>query len=259
MSNKPEEISMSDVPEENPMGDTPEENPVSDTPEEKSLSDKPEEKSLSDKPEESQQLSNWKTVAEFASRIAVIVGVVLSLLQLSQFVDNAKRASQAAKLSVLREVRVFLAEDEDIRRKGQHFLHDQLPKILPVIRERVADAGSGEAFYLSKDMEDFAAVHYHYEQLGALVKLGYVDMPLVFEVIAFPDAYMNAIEPIRAEIAKNWKGPDDGLSDLGSNIHFLERCYAKSRKDDKKVPSCPDAGADDASASGNAGIGQPAK
>ena len=211
------------------------------------------------KPDESQQLSNWKTVADVASRVAVIVGVVLSVLQLSQFVDNAKRASQAAKLSVLREVRVFLAEDEDIRRKGQRFLHEQLPKLLPVIHERVADAGSGEAFYLSKDMEDFAAVHYHYEQLGALVKLGYVDMPLVFEVIAFPDAYMNAIEPIRVEVAKNWKGPDDALSDLGSNIRYLKGCYAKSRSDDKKVPSCPGARSDDASTSGAYGSGQPAK
>jgi len=62
------------------------------------------------------------------------------------------------------------------------------------MKEKISIAGSGEAFYLSKEMEDFAAVHYHYEQMGALVKLGYVDFPLVFEIVAFPDAYMNAVQ-----------------------------------------------------------------
>ena len=205
--------------------------------------------------ETSEKLDNWKAVADVASRIAVVIGVVLSLLQLSQFVENSRRASQAAKLSVLREVRVFLAEDEDIRRKGQHFLHEQLPKLLPAVRERVTEAGSGEAFYLSKDMEDFAAVHYHYEQLGALVKLGYVDMPLIFEVIAFPDAYMKATEPLRTEVAKNWKGPGDGLSDFGSNIVFLKRCYTKSRLDETKVPSCPDPASKDDTSGARAAVG----
>ena len=74
-----------------------------------------------------------------------------------------------------------------------------------------------------------------------LVKLGYIDFPLIFEIIAFPDAYMDAVEPVRKLVADNWKGPGQGLPDLGSNIRFLKSCYDKSRQEQTKVPSCPKA------------------
>jgi len=148
-------------------------------------------------------------------------------------------AAQIAKLSALKEIKTFLKEDEDIRRRGQQFLKEGLRVILPKMKEKISIAGSGEAFYLSKEMEDFAAVHYHYEQMGALVKLGYVDFPLVFDIVAFPDAYMNAVQPLRAEVGANWKGPGSSLPDLGSNIDFLKRCYEKSRKNYSQPASCP--------------------
>ena len=184
-------------------------------------------------------LENLKAFAGIASNLAVIIGVVLSVLQLTSFVDNSKRAAQSAKLSVLREIKTFLEQDEEVRRKGIHFLQKDLPEIQATVKARVAAAGSGEAFYLSDQMKDFAAVHYHYEQMGALVKLGYIDFPLIFEIITFPDAYMNAVEPVRKEIADNWKGAGQQLPDLGSNILYLKSCYMKSRAEPTKVASCP--------------------
>lgn len=186
-------------------------------------------------------LDNLKTIAGIASNVAVIVGVILSLLQLASFVDNSHRAAQSAKLGALKEIKAFLEQDEEVRRKGQRFLHEQLPQLNESLKTRLAAAGTGEAFYLSSEMKDFAAVHYHYEQMGALVKLGYIDFPLIFEIIAFPDAYMDAVEPVRKLVADNWKGPGQGLPDLGSNIRFLKSCYEKSRQEKTKVPSCPKA------------------
>ena len=73
-------------------------------------------------------------------------------------------------------------------------------------------------------MEDFAALHCHCEQLGALVKLAYGEFALVVEIIAFPDDCMAAVKP---------------LPDFGSNIEFLQRCFALSRPEPGKVPTCP--------------------
>lgn len=184
-------------------------------------------------------LDQLKTIAGIASNVAVIVGVVLSLLQLASFVDNSQRATQTAKLGALKEIKTFLEQDEEVRRKGQRFLREQLPQIAQNLKERLAAAGTGESLYLSPEMKDFAAVHYHYEQMGALVKLGYIDFPLIFEIIAFPDGYMDATEPVRSAIAANWKGPGKPLPDLGSNIQFLRSCYAKSRSEPNKAASCP--------------------
>ena len=73
-------------------------------------------------------------------------------------------------------------------------------------------------------MEDFAALHCHCEQLGALVKLAYGEFALVVEIIAFPDDCMAAVKP---------------LPDFGSNIQFLQSCYVLSRREPSKVPTCP--------------------
>ena len=152
-------------------------------------------------------LDNLKSVAGIASNIAVMVGVVLSVLQLTSFVDNSKRAAQSAKLGVLREVKTFLEHDEGVRRQGMTFLKRQLPGVQESIKAKVTAAGSGEAYYLSEEMTDFAAVHYHYEQMGALVKLGYIEFPLIFEIISFPDGYMAATEPIRKVLSISCRLP----------------------------------------------------
>ena len=184
-------------------------------------------------------LDKLKTLAGIASSIAVIVGVVLSLLQLASFVDNSKRATQSAKLSALKEIKTFLEQDEEVGRNGQRFLREQLPQLKETLKARLAAAGTGESVYLSPEMKDYAAVHYHYEQMGALVKLGHIDFSLIFEIIAFPDSYMEAVESVRSELAANWKGIGKALPDLGSNIAFLKLCYEKSRKEPSKTPSCP--------------------
>ena len=103
--------------------------------------------------------------------------------------------------------------------------------------------GSGEAIYISDELTNYRAVHYHYEQMGALVKLEYLDFPLIFEVIAFPDAYMDSAESLRRIIRENWKGKNKALPDFGANIEFLRKCYEKSRLDAAKNPAavalCP--------------------
>jgi hypothetical protein len=181
----------------------------------------------------------WRNLVGVASGLSVIVGVLISLTQLAEWVKDAKRASVSARLDAFGHVRKFLEEDEAVRRRGRAFVRDTLPGLLPQVAERIRAAGSGEDFYLSKDMEDYAAVHYHYEQMGALVKLQYVEFALIFEIVAFPDDYMREIKPLRDAIAAHWKGPGQPLPDFGSNIDFLKSCYEKSRREPDKPPSCP--------------------
>jgi hypothetical protein len=184
-------------------------------------------------------LSFLREAVGIAGGLSVILGVVISLFQLTAFVENSKRGNLTLRLSALQQVKTFLEEDEQVRRRAQAFLANRLPAVTVKQNAAIKRMGSGEAFYLSHEMKDFAAVHYHYEQMGALVKLGYVDFPLIFEVVAFPDAYMEAVEPLRAAIAANWKGAGRELPDLGANIKYLKSCYEMSRRDPAKTPACP--------------------
>lgn len=186
-----------------------------------------------------QRFAVWRNLVSIATGLSVIVGVLISLTQLAAWVNESKRANLSARLQGLSEVQKFLQSDEAVRRRGRAFVHAQLPQVLARAEALLGAAGNGEDFYLSKDMEDFAAVHYHYEQLGALVKLEYVEFALIFEIIAFPDDYMAAVKPLRDAVAANWKGLGKPLPDFGSNIEFLKSCYALSRREPAKVPTCP--------------------
>ncbi|HLO93074.1 MAG TPA: hypothetical protein VK195_02050 [Burkholderiaceae bacterium] len=185
-------------------------------------------------------LMRWRSLVGIASGISVIVGAVISVGQFREFVDNSVKGDMSRRLAALSHVKEFFAEDAKMARRAHRFLSTHWLQIQPRIQEKIREAGSGEAFYLSEEMADYAAVHYHYEQLGALVKLGYIEFPLVYEIIAFPDEYMDRIAPLRQALADNWKGPGRPLGDLGSNIQWLRGCYEYSRRlPAGKDPGCP--------------------
>lgn len=184
-------------------------------------------------------LGFWQGTVGVATGLSVIAGVLISVTQLAEWVDDSKRANLTGRLQSLQHVAHLLERDERIRLRARAFLKERLPEILPRLDELIRRAGSGEDLYLSQDMEDYAAVHFHYEQLGALVKLEYIEFPLVYEVIPFPDDYLAAVEPLRQALADHWKGPGRPLPDLGANIVYLKRCYAFSRAHPDQMARCP--------------------
>jgi hypothetical protein len=181
----------------------------------------------------------WRNLVSIATGLSVIVGVLISLAQLADWVQDSKRANISARLDALEHVNRFLEADEAVRRRGRQFVRVQLPQLLPQLDTLIRQAGSGEDFYLSQAMQDFAAVHYHYEQLGALVKLQYVEFPLIFEIVAFPDDYMAAVQPVRDTVAAHWKGIGQPLPDFGANIGYLRGCYEFSRSRPTEAARCP--------------------
>ncbi|PTT76906.1 hypothetical protein DBR42_26165 [Pelomonas sp. HMWF004] len=184
--------------------------------------------------------AHWRSLVAIASGMSVIVGVFISVGHFRDFVENAVRGDMSKRLAALQHVKEFFAEDARIARCADRFLHQRWPALQPVLQERIRAAGSGRSFYLSDEMSDYAAVHYHYEQLGALVKLGYIEFPLVFAIIAYPDEYMERTASMQKALAANWKGPGRPLNDLGASIHWLQRCYEHSRKlPPGETPECP--------------------
>ncbi|MDZ7589250.1 MAG: hypothetical protein U5L05_00875 [Rubrivivax sp.] len=181
----------------------------------------------------------WRNLVGIATGLSVIVGVLISMTQLVEWINDSKRANVAARLDAFAHVETFLQADAAVRRRGRRFVKEGLPQILPRLETLVAQAGNGEDFYLSPALEDFAAVHHHYEQMGALVKLGYVEFALIFEIVAYPDDYFRAVKPVRDAIAAHWKGMGQPLKDFGANIAYLKSCYEKSRQAAPQPPSCP--------------------
>ncbi|SEK54175.1 hypothetical protein SAMN05216359_102143 [Roseateles sp. YR242] len=185
-------------------------------------------------------ITYWQKVVGMATGLSVIVGVAMSVSHLAALVKDSKRANASTRLQALQQIHSILKEDEAIRIRARHFLRRGVPDIEPHVVDLIREAGSGEDFYFSATMKDYAAVHYHYEQLGALVKLGYIEFPLVFEVIPFPDAYMKAVQPIRDALAENWRGIGQRpMTGFGSDIDYLKDCFEHSRSHRDAPAECP--------------------
>ncbi len=185
-------------------------------------------------------LSQFQKLVGIASSLSIIVGVAMSMIQMNNFVENNRRADLTLRLTTLQQVSTFLAEDEGIRRKAMSFMANNLPAIMAKKDAAIKEMGSGEAFYLSSEMADFAKINYHYERLGALTKLGYVEFPLIFEIIPFPDTYMRSVEPLNNSLRKNWRGVGKELPALWANISYLKNCFETSRRNPSKKPTCED-------------------
>lgn len=189
-------------------------------------------------------IAYWQKVVGMATGLSVIVGVAISVSHLAALVKDSKRANATTRLQALEQIHSILKEDEAVRVRARLFLRNGLPTIGPHVVDLIREAGSGEDFYLSAQMKDYAAVHYHYEHLGALVKLGYIEFPLVFEVIPFPDGYMKSVLPIRQALMENWRGIGQRpMTGFGSDIDYLQNCFEYSRAHRDAPAACPD-GAD---------------
>jgi len=157
------------------------------------------------------------------------------------FVENSVRGDMSKRLAALQHVKQFLDDDAKVVRRADRFLKEAWPQLRPDFAQRIAGAGSGKSFYLSEPMSDYAAVHDHYERLGALIKLHYIEFSLIYEIIDYPDEYMAATADVEAALVAHWKGPNRPLKDFGANIRWLRRCYEHSRKlPPGHVADCPD-------------------
>ncbi len=101
--------------------------------------------------------------------------------------------------------------------------------------------GTGKAIYYGTP--GLGEVGRHYEHLGAMLKLGYVDFDLIFEVVSFPDDFWDSTQPLMTVIRENWGGEGKPLPDLWVNFGYLRERYHKQRainagqeKEEKSTP-----------------------
>ena len=88
----------------------------------------------------------------------------------------------------------------------------------------------GQDAYYHDCFEEFVAVGRYYDELGAMVRLGYVDFDFLFTLLPFPDKFWEATREYRVAIAANWEKKDDPLPDFWINFSWLRDEYRKERR-----------------------------
>ncbi len=171
------------------------------------------------------KLEQFARITQVASGLSVIVGIVFTLVQIYRTSAEVRDAAHTAKLSALPSIRELIKQDSDIRKQIDVFLHSYDKTKFKEVLSRYPDV---EQAYFSDELAGLREVGHHYEQLGALLKTGYIDFDLIYEIVPFPDAFWEQTQQLRDDCKKNWSN-GKGLPDFWRNFAYLKMRYDQRR------------------------------
>lgn len=183
------------------------------------------------------KLENFSHLAQ----VIACVGVVPAIWGLF---DSARQAQEEEqKTQALLRLTAFPALDGVIQRDRE--LRDKVSEAtaglenLTRTNQLRQNYPTGRAAYLG--IPGLADAGRHYEYLGVMIRLGYVEFRPIFEVVSFPDDLWAAAESsglLRMIREENWNGPGQSMSDFWRNFEYLRTCYQLARQG-KPVPVEP--------------------
>lgn len=164
--------------------------------------------------------------------LSIIIGIIVAIIGIINTHEQAKMAIRSMKLSSLQYINQLIDNDTLVRNKINKFISDMKSGVIPTPKKLLLKYKTGELVYLSPELSDFRDIFRHYEQLGAKVKLQYIDSDLVYEVIPFPDNLWDLTTELRCRIQYNWYGEGKEMKDYGSNFSALKEFYDHKRGPD---------------------------
>jgi len=175
------------------------------------------------------KLQNLSHIAQMIACIG-IVPAIWGIFESSRQAQVEEQKTQALlRLTAFPALDGIIRRDRDLREEileatadlANMKRHDQLRETYQTGRA---------AYYGTVGLAD---VGRHYEYLGVMIRLGYVEFRPIFEVVSFPDDLWDAAEEsgllttIREE---NWNGPGRPMPDFWKNFEYLRTCYHRARK-----------------------------
>lgn len=182
-------------------------------------------------------LSTLTAISSIATRFTAIIVLLVAIHQLYTLVGSAKGTLDALKLQAYDKVIGILVADSDMQRNQSAFLSASAAERLEkAFDEFLQKNGTGQQFYWSEQGRPFSQIAEHYERLGAIVKLNYLEFDIIFEIIPFPDDFWKETAGLRRKIRANWsrdkeKTPPNlkALPDLLENFKGLCDKYKQKR------------------------------
>lgn len=168
------------------------------------------------------------SVAKFTqivTSISIATGVLATVFEINHSLNEARTTVQAIKLSSLEHVEKLIDKDNEIRNRIGVFQSEFTSEDLVTLIETHK---SGEAVYIAPDLKDLRAIGRHYERMGALVKLGYIDFDLIYEIIPFPDGFWETTAEFRRMVRTSHWFNGKGLPNFWSNFEYPHDRYMQA-------------------------------
>jgi hypothetical protein len=201
-------------------------------------------------------------ITQITSSISIIIGIVVALVGLydaKQQADLSFTAMRMTQLEPLREMIKKERENENAliepfmkklelcdnakaakRENSTAGCENDFPECKGLLTKEgrlppVADllehfGGKGSEIYGHPCFDQFKQIGRHFDELGAMVRLGYVDFDFLFTLIPFPDDFWNDTLEYRGAIQTNWDGEGEPLDDFWVNFAWLHDRYQRERR-----------------------------
>ena len=171
----------------------------------------------------------WRFWVRQTKDIVIILTCVSIVVSIAVALINLKDEWRRDRLAGIDQAKKVYDSDFAIRDDIYAFL-SALPS-LPQPEQLLKKYGTGRDIYYANDesLKHFRQTCHHYEEVGALVKAGYVDFDLYYEIVPFPRDFWKQTEELRKVIGENWDGPNKPLPDFLINFAELERRYKAGR------------------------------
>jgi hypothetical protein len=179
-------------------------------------------------------------IAQLAVLAAVMVAIVMGLMTMSEMRRQMELHFRMTRLIHLKELRGMVDESRKLDGRIKVFL-DRIPGAdgtcaagsgcLPKPEELFEQSHKiGRDMYHSEELKEFVEIGRLYEDLGALIRLGYGDFDFAYTLLNFPDEFWERTGPYRHLIQDNWGGEQKPLPDFWMNFSWLRDEYLKERR-----------------------------
>ncbi len=180
--------------------------------------------------ESTSKLIVFQKATAIASSLTIIIGVITALFQLTATLNQANETMSAIKLQALQQITGILDKNYETRLMQRRFLHGNLSILVDQAKKKVNDGASGEDIYLSDDLKEFREIASHYERIGTIIDLKYLNFDVLFDIIPFPDNFWNNTRELRFIIRDNWFGVGRPLGDFLGEFSKLCEGYKDARR-----------------------------
>lgn len=170
------------------------------------------------------------SIVSFLEKLTVIGGICAGLFLIWNRNKMTKISQDNLQLKNWEQLGKIIDRDTEVR----NLIFDFLDKLdndanlsLDALKRKYT---TGKRLYLSPELKEFNLIGRHYEQLGASLRLKYLPLELINEVIPFPDEFWDKTESLREAVSKHWFGHNKPLNGFWTNFDWMRKTWHKKRK-----------------------------
>ncbi len=170
------------------------------------------------------------SIVSFLEKLTVIGGICAGLFLIWNRNKMTRISQDNLQLKNWEQLQKIIDRDTEIRNHIFSFLEKMDNNANLSIDNLKKKYATGKLLYLSSELKEFSLIGRHYEQLGASLRLKYLPLELINEVIPFPDEFWDKTEKLREIISTNWFGDNKPLNSFWSNFAWMRKKWHEKRK-----------------------------